>query len=74
MRIENGGEAGFAFDPRAFENGLNIGKPSRASQHRASDKAIAEKIWKPSKASCEGMRQEPIWQASPDSIQPNDDL
>ena len=58
MRIENGGEAGFDFDPGAFVNGLSLGMPSRASQQRAADKVVDAIERKLSKASYEGMWRE----------------
>ena len=58
MRIENGGAAGFEFDPGAFVSGLNMGIPSRASQKRAADKVIDAVERKLNKASYEGMWRE----------------
>lgn len=58
MRLENGGEAGFDFDPGAFLNGLNLGIPSRASQRRAADKVVDAVERKLNKAAYEGMWRE----------------
>ena len=58
MRIENGGEAGFDFDPIAFVDGLSTGIPSRAAQQRAADKVIDAIERKLSKASYDGMWRE----------------
>lgn len=58
MRIENGGEAGFDFDPTAFVNGLKLGIPSRVSQQRAADKVIDAVERKLNKASYEVMWRE----------------
>ncbi len=75
MRIENGGEAGFNFDPSEFVNGLNMGIPSRTSQQRAAGKVIDAVERKLNKASYEGMWREhgygtlivglPLWFAMP---------
>lgn len=51
MRVNNGGTAGFAFDPDSFIRGLNMGTPCRAAQRRAADKvvnAVEKKMNKPS--------------------------
>ncbi len=58
MRIENGGEAGFDFDPDRFVRGLDMGTPCRAAQRRAADKVIAAVKKKVNKASYEGMWRE----------------
>ena len=58
MRVENGGEAGFEFDPTAFVDGLSTWIPSRAAQQRAADKVIDAIERKLYKASYEGMWQE----------------
>lgn len=58
MRIENGGAAGFEFDPSEFVNRLNRGMPSRASQNRAADKVIDAVERKLNKASYKGMWRE----------------
>ena len=55
MRINNGGEAGFDFDPGTFVRGLDMGTPFRAAQRRAADKVIAAVEKKMNKASYEGM-------------------
>ena len=55
MRIENGGKAGFDFDPDRFVRGLDMGMPCRAAQRRAADKVIAAVEKKLSKASYEGI-------------------
>ena len=75
MRIENGGAAGFDFDPGAFVNGLNMGIPSRASQQRAADRVIEAVEKKLNKPSYKGMWREhgygtlivglPLWFAMP---------
>ena len=58
MRIENGGEAGFDFDPCAFVDGLGTGIPTRAAQQRAADKVIDAVERKLNKASYEDMWRE----------------
>ena len=55
MRVNNGGTAGFEFDPDRFVTGLEMGTPGRAAQRRAADKVIAAVEKKVSKASYEGM-------------------
>ena len=55
MRVNNGGTAGFDFDPDRFVTGLEMGTPGRAAQRRAADKVIAAVEKKMSKASYEGM-------------------
>lgn len=75
MRIENGGKAGFEFDPSGFVNALNMGIPPRASQQRAADKVIEAVEKKLKKASYEAMWRDhgygtlivglPLWFAMP---------
>ena len=55
MRVNNGGTAGFDFDPDRFVRGLEMGTPGRAAQRRAADKVIAAVEKKVSKTSYEGM-------------------
>ena len=55
MRINNGGTAGFEFDPDGFVRGLDMSTPGRAAQLRAADKVIAAVEKKVNKASYEGM-------------------
>ena len=75
MRIENGGAAGFHFDPGVFVNGLNMVIPSRTSQQRAADKVIEAVERKLNKPSYKGIWREhgygtlivglPLWFAMP---------
>ena len=55
MRVNNGGTAGFDFDPDRFVRGLEMGTPGRKAQQRAADRVIAAVEKKVSKASYEGM-------------------
>ena len=43
MRVNNGGTAGFEFDPDRFVTGLEMGTPGRAAQRRAADKVIVDR-------------------------------
>lgn len=75
MRVNNGGTAGFDFDPDNFVQGLDMGMPCRAAQRRAADKVIDAVEKKLNKASYEGMWEEhgygtlivglPLWFANP---------
>lgn len=57
MRINNGGTAGFHFDPENFVRGLDMSMPCRAAQRRAADKVIEAVEKKIKKTSYGGMRR-----------------